>query len=289
MRYEGTIYRPPSEWQSYILQVTIGCSHNACTFCGMFKDKTYRIRPLHEIFDDIDMAKQQLGSVQQVFLCDGDAISLDTKNLLKILHRLRRTFPELREISTYAGPKSTLAKSRGELAELRAAGLTKVYLGVESGDERVLRETCKGVTAAQMLEAGQNLVNAGLELYAIILSGLAGCERSVEHAKATAQLINRMKPAHLTEMTYTPVPGTKMYRDIEEGKFEVLDARECLIETRTLVENLAPQQLHFLSNHASNYVSIDAQLPADKEAVLQTLDAAIHEDIPLRSERSRGL
>lgn len=289
MRYEGTIYRPPSEWQSYILQVTIGCSHNACTFCGMFKDKTYRVRPLHEIFDDIDMAKNQLGSVEQVFLCDGDAISLETDSLLQIIYRLKRVFPEVREIATYAGPKSTLAKSSEDLERLHEAGLTKVYLGVESGDERVLRDTCKGVTAAQMLEAGQKLVESGMELYAIILLGLAGKERSKEHAEATAELINRMKPAHLTAMTYTPVPGTKMYRDIEAGNFVVPDARECLVETKTLVEHLSVEKLHFLSNHASNYVSIDAQFPDDREEVLAILDAAIDKKIPMRSENSRGL
>jgi radical SAM superfamily enzyme YgiQ (UPF0313 family) len=289
MRYEGNIYRPPSEWQSYILQITIGCSHNACTFCGMFKDKRYRVRPLAEILEDIDMAKQHYGSVRQVFLCDGDAISLETKDLLKILHKLKKTFPDLQEISTYAGPKSTLKKSREELKLLCEAGLNRAYLGVESGDEQVLKETCKGVNAAQMLEAGQNLVGSGMELYAIILIGLAGKERSAENACATAEMINKMKPAHLTAMTYTPVPGTKMYRDIEAGKFEVLDTRDCLAETRTLVEHLSLEQLHFLSNHASNYLSIDAMLPQEKESVLSTLDAAIHKEIPVRSEGSRGL
>jgi radical SAM superfamily enzyme YgiQ (UPF0313 family) len=289
MRYEGNIYRPPSEWQSYILQVTIGCSHNACTFCGMFKDKKYRVRPLQDILDDIDMAKQQLGSVHQVFLCDGDAISLDTKDLLKILHKLKRTFPELQEISTYAGPKSTLKKSREELRILREAGLTKAYLGVESGDDRVLKETCKGVNAAGMLEAGQNLVSAGIELYAIILIGLAGKERSQENAIATAGIINQMKPAHLTAMTYMPVPGTRMYRDIENGTFQVLDTGECLMETRTLVEHIDLEHLHFLSNHASNYVSIDGELPKDREKILNALDRAIHQEMPVRDQASRGL
>jgi radical SAM superfamily enzyme YgiQ (UPF0313 family) len=249
----------------------------------MFKDKVYRVRPLNDILEDIDMAKQQYGSVKQVFLCDGDAISLETKDLLKIIHKLKKTFPDLKEIATYAGPKSTLKKSREELKMLCEAGLTKAYLGVESGDERVLKETCKGVNASQMLEAGQNLVSSGIELYAIILLGLAGRERSIENAMATADIINKMKPAHLTAMTYTPVPGTKMYRDIEEGKFEVMDTRDCLIETKTLVENLSLEHLHFLSNHVSNYVSIDAELPEEKPSVIETLEAAINNEIPLRS------
>jgi radical SAM superfamily enzyme YgiQ (UPF0313 family) len=255
----------------------------------MFKDKKYRIRPLQEIMEDIDMAKQQYGTVHQVFLCDGDAISLETKDLLKIIHKLKKTFPELKEIATYAGPKSTLKKSREELTLLCEAGLTKAYLGVESGDEQVLKDVHKGVGAAQMLEAGQNLVGAGMELYAIILLGLAGKERSTQNAVATAEMINKMKPAHLTAMTYTPVQGTKMYRDIEAGTFHVADTRDCLSETKTLVEHLSLEHLHFLSNHASNYVSIDAYLPKEKESVLKTLDAAIHHEIPVRDDSYRGL
>ena len=289
MRYEGNIYRPPSEWQSYLLQVTIGCSHNACTFCGMFKDKKYRVRSLNEIMEDIDMAKRTLGTVHQVFLCDGDAIAMPTSDLLKILHKLKRTFPELQEVATYAGPKSTLSKSKEELKILYEAGLKKAYLGVESGDNQVLKETCKGVNAAQMLEAGQNLVQAGMKLYAIILIGLAGKERSKENAQATAEIINRMHPTDLAAMTYTPVPGTKMYRDIEQGKFRVLNDTECLQETRELVQHIELDRLHFTSNHASNFVPIDGMLGKDKEEILSLLDKAIEGKIPRRNSDQRGL
>lgn len=289
MRYEGNIYRPPSEWNSYILQVTIGCSHNACTFCGMFKDKKYRVRPLSDIMEDIEMAKARLGSVQQVFLCDGDAISLPTGDLLKILHKLKRAFPDLREVATYAGPKSTLAKSREELRLLCEAGLTKAYLGVESGDEQVLKDTCKGVNAAQMLEAGRNLVGSGMQLYAIILIGLAGRERSLENAIATADIINHMQPTDLAAMTYTPVPGTKMYHDIEQGKFHVLNDTECLVETRELVRHIELDNLHFTSNHASNYVPIDGWLRRDKANIVVLLDEAIAGEIPKRNVSQRGL
>lgn len=289
MRYEGNIYRPPSEWQSYLLQVTIGCSHNACTFCGMFKDKKYRVRSLSEIMEDIEMAKRTFGSVHQVFLCDGDAIAMPTSDLLKILHKLKRTFPEIQEIATYAGPKSTLSKSKEELHLLYEAGLTKAYLGVESGDEQVLKETCKGVNAAQMLEAGQNLVNSGMELYAIILIGLAGKERSKENAIATADMINRMQPTNLAAMTYTPVPGTKMYRDIEQGNFHVLNDTECLIETKELIQHIELSDLHFTSNHASNYVPIDGTLGRDKTKIINLLDEAISGNIHKRNPTQRGL
>lgn len=289
MRYEGNIYRPPSEWNSYLLQVTIGCSHNACTFCGMFKDKKYRVRELSEIMEDIDLAKRTFGTVHQVFLCDGDAIAMPTSELLEILQKLRKTFPELREISTYAGPRSTLSKSTEELRELRKAGLTKAYLGVESGDEQVLRETCKGVDATQMLEAGRNTVSSGIELFAIVLIGLAGRERSVENARATAAMINAMAPRDLAAMTYTPVEDTKMYRDIEQGRFHVLSDVECLRETRELVQGISLDDLFFSSSHASNYVPIEGRLSRDKEKIVQLLDKAIEGDVPRRGSFQRGL
>ena len=275
MRYEGNIYRPPSEWQSYILQVTIGCSHNACTFCGMFKDKTYRERPLGEVMEDIDMAKKYYGRLDQIFLCDGDAISLSTEDLLKILHAIKRAFPEIKEINTYASAKGTLKKSAEELKILHEAGLTKAYLGVESGDEKVLKDTHKGVNVAQMTEAGKALVNAGIDLYAIILIGLAGMERSKENAEATAKIINNIKPNHLAAMTYMPVPGTPMYKDIEAGKFRVLSDTECLQETKWLVEGLDRRHMEFNSSHASNYVPINGDV-YEKEEIIKALDMGIN-------------
>ena len=214
---------------------------------------------------------------------------MPTSDLLKILHKLHHTFPELQEVATYAGPRSTLSKSKEELKLLYDAGLRKAYLGVETGDDKVLKDTCKGVNSAQMLEAGQNLVESGMELYAIILIGLAGKERSAVNALATANMINQMQPTDLAAMTYTPVPGTKMYRDIEQGKFHVLNDIECLIETRELVKNLQITDLHFTSNHASNYVSIDGILPKDKETILNILDKAITGNIPKRNSFQRGL
>ena len=144
MRYEGTVYRPPGEWKSYLLQVTVGCSHNACTFCGMYKDKRYRVRPLEEIFEDIALARAAYGDVKRVFLCDGDAVAMDTEELLAVLDRLYETFPSLERVNAYAGPGSTLRKTEEELAALRRAGLVRLYLGVESGSDAVLRAVRKG-------------------------------------------------------------------------------------------------------------------------------------------------
>ncbi len=289
MRYEGNIFRPPNERRSYLLQVTIGCSHNACTFCGMYKDKRFRIRPLSEIMEDIAMAKQTYGTVRRVFLCDGDAIAVPAADLLEILHRLKKTFPEIEKISTYAGPKSTLSKSEEDLRSLHENGLTTAYLGVESGDDQVLRETCKGVDAAQMLEAGQRLKNAGMNLFAMVLIGLAGEERSMENAVATAEMINRMRPDRLAALTLMPVPGTKMYRDIEQGKFRVLNATECLTETRELIRHIKLENLYFASDHASNYVPVKGILNKDKAKIIELLDHGIAGNVSRRSQWQRGL
>lgn len=202
MGYEGNIYRPPSEARSFILQCTVGCSHNACTFCGMFKDKRFRVKDMDEILADIDEAAAIYPQVREVFLADGDAIAMPMEDLLTIIARLKERFPQLDSIATYAGPRSTLAKSPDELGLLHQAGLTKAYLGVESGDDKVLHDTCKGVDAEQMERAGRNLVEAGIELCAIILIGLAGSERSLENARATASIINRIQPSELSAMTY---------------------------------------------------------------------------------------
>ncbi|HMA85614.1 MAG TPA: radical SAM protein, partial [Desulfosalsimonadaceae bacterium] len=172
MRYEGQIYRPFSEANSYLLQCTIGCSYNRCTFCGMYRDRQFRIRSLEEITTDIRMAKDHYGDLDKVFLCDGDAVAMDTEILLEILKQLYSTFPSLRHVGTYVGPKSTLPKDPADLAALRVAGLTKAYLGVDSGDDQVLQEIRKGVSAAEMLEAGKRLVAAGINLSSMVLLGI---------------------------------------------------------------------------------------------------------------------
>lgn len=241
----------------------------------MFKDKRFRIKETDEILSDIDEAARRLPNVRTVFLADGDAIALPLEQLLAIIKHLRSSFSQLESISTYAGPKSTLAKSPEELKLLHQAGITKAYLGVESGDDKVLHDTCKGVDAAQMEQAGKRLVEAGIELCAIILVGLAGKERSLENARATARIINRIQPSELSAMTYTPVPGTKMFAQIEDGEFALLDDRGVLIETRELVSNLKVDGLRFVSNHVSNPVAAICTLPKQKDQLISSLDDAI--------------
>lgn len=290
MRYEGTIYRPPGEWRSYLLQTTVGCSYNGCTFCGMYKKKRFRVRPLEEIFEDIALAKAKLGDVQRVFLCDGDAVAMDTAQLLAVLQRLYETFPGLERVSAYAGPRSTLAKTPEELQLLREAGLYRVYLGVESGSGAVLSAVHKGVDAAGMLEAGRRLAQAGLDLWTMVIVGLAGPgEASRAHALDTAALINAMAPRHLSALTYLPETGTALGDRVERGEFTLLTPEEALLETRLLLEHLNVNPLHFTSDHASNYLPLKGGLPRDRDRLLALVDGALAGERGLLSGYGRGL
>lgn len=250
MRYEGNIFRPINEAGSYILQCTVGCSHNRCTFCAMYKDKKYRVRSMAEIKEDIQMARGHYGDLQNIFLADGDAIAIETNQILEILSELYTTFPSLQTVACYAGPQSTLQKSISELCSLRAAGLNRAYLGLESGDEQILQEVHKGVDTALMLQAGQNLVNSGFNLFCIVQLGLGGKSRSREHALSIAAIINQIKPQNLNALTFTPIPGTPLYRDVQTGKFQLLDPFATLEEMRIILENINIDGLRFVSQHA---------------------------------------
>ena len=289
MRYEGDIYRPPGEWKSYLLQTTIGCSNNTCTFCGMYLDKKFHIRPIADILEDIRMAKAYYGDVERVFLCDGDAIIMRTQELLTILEALHRAFPSLQRVTTYAGPRSTLAKTPEELRTLREAGLTRAYLGVETGCDALLKQVKKGVDTAQMLEAGVRLREAGMDLWVMVILGLAGTgEPSRRHMLDTAAMMNEMKPRHLSALTLTLDPGTELYQDYRAGRFHPITPRESLLEAKLLLENLTVDPLHFTCNHASNYLPLKGGLPEDRDRFLAMLDRALAGEQELRPEWSRG-
>lgn len=292
MRYEGNIFRPFSEANSYLLQCTIGCSHNQCTFCGMYKDKKYRERSLSEIMEDIAMAKDFYGDVEKVFLCDGDAIALETDILLAIIEKLYQVFPSLRHVGSYVGPQSTLSKSMEELKTLREAGLTKAYLGVETGDSELLKKVKKGVDSGQMLQAGKNLVAAGINLSAMVLLGLAGKgEVSVRHALATAKICNEMKPQYLAALTVTPVPGTVLYNQVQRGVFELLNPFETLEEMKQIFENITADNIKFIGTHASNYLPVTGILQKDKQKMISMVDAVLRnrDESMLRPDYMRGL
>jgi len=292
MRYEGNIFRPFSEADSYLLQCTIGCSHNKCTFCGMYKDKKYRVRSLSDIKEDIRLAKEHYGDLEKVFLCDGDAIDIETDILLEILAELKKTFPSLRHVGTYVGPASVLRKSMSELSSLREAGLAKAYLGVETGDDRLLREINKGVGYTEMLQAGLNLNNSGFNLSSMVLLGLAGKgERSKEHALATAKITNEMKPKYLAALTVTPVPGTILFNQVQKGEFHLLDPFETLEEMKIIFENITIDNLKFVGVHASNYLPVNGTLQRDKQKMINTVNQALEsrDGKMIKPESMRGL
>jgi radical SAM superfamily enzyme YgiQ (UPF0313 family) len=258
----------------------------------MYKDKKYRERSLKEIMEDIEMAKEQYGDLEKVFLCDGDAIALETDLLLAIIKKLYQTFPSLRHVGSYVGPQSTLSKSMEELRALRAAGLTKAYIGVETGDEELLKEVKKGVGYDQMLEAGRNLVAADINLSAMVLLGLAGKgEASKRHALATARICNEMKPQYLAALTVTPVPGTVLYRQVERGEFELLDPFETLEEMKQIFENITADNMKFVGTHASNYLPVTGTLQKDKQKMIAAVDAVLknRDERMLRPDHMRGL
>lgn len=292
MRYDSDLlYRPPGEWKSYLLQCTIGCSNNQCTFCGMYKEKKFRIRPTQEILEDIDMARAYYGpGLQRVFLMDGDAIIIKTEDLLRILRKLYDTFPALEKVTLYAGPRSTLSKTPEELKALHDAGLSRAYLGVESGSDAVLKFIHKGVNAQQMLQAGQRLVEAGIDLWVTIILGITGEGGDWrEHILSTAQIINEMKPRHLSAMTFAPAKGTPLGDDVLAGRFKVYGPDHILEECRLLIEHLDVDPLHFTSNHASNYLPLKGSLPQDREKFLSLIDQALEGKIRLRKTLNRGI
>jgi radical SAM superfamily enzyme YgiQ (UPF0313 family) len=289
MRYEGKLYRPPSEADSLILQASIGCSYNRCSYCAMYLDKRFRPRPLEELREDMDMAAAYYGAgnVRRVFLADGDALILRTARLLEILSDLRQHFPELQRVSVYASPQSLLAKSVAELAELKAAGLSLHYVGPETGDPQVMAAITKGVTPGQLLDGCRRVIDAGAKLSVIFLLGVGGTELSHQHAVGSGRLASAIDPHYLSVLTLVPVPGTEIHEQIEAGALTLPDPRALLRELRTMIEHTDVQRALFRTNHASNAVPLAGTLPRDKARILAVLDAVIaDESLPLRAPPS---
>ncbi len=291
MQYEGRIIRPPSEARSLLLQATVGCSHNRCTFCGAYKQKRFRIKTSEEIETDIREAGATLRGVERVFLCDGDALIIPQKRLLGILRSIRESINGVERIGTYANAKSILRKNREELVALKDEGLRIVYLGVETGSEEVLRRIRKGVTYEQMVEAGRRVKQAGITLSVTALLGIGGIELSAEHAKETARILTDLDPDYTGVLTVMVIPGTPLHDDIRSGAFVLPGTFDLLGELRVIVAATRFTDCFFTSNHASNYLPIRARLPADREKLLGILDGVIEKrrlDL-LRPEYLRGL
>lgn len=291
MFYEGVIYRPPSEAASLILQVTVGCRHNQCTFCSMYKGKPFRIKSHKEIAEIIATSAAQSPQTRRIFLADGDALTLDTLLLAEILHELYESFPHLQRVGIYGGPKDILAKSPEELALLKQAGLGFVYMGVESGSAEVLKRIRKGVTPEKMIIAGQRVVKSGLLLSCTVILGLGGKELSLEHARETASVLNAIDPPYLAALTLMLEPEAPLSRWVETHRFQMLTPWESLQELQTMIAHLQVGNCTFRSNHASNYLPLRAHLPSEQGALLKTLTDVIERNRQelLRPEAWRGL
>ncbi|MBK8208233.1 MAG: radical SAM protein [Planctomycetes bacterium] len=290
MRYEGRVFRPPSEGNSYILQATIGCSWNHCTYCDMYRDKQFRVRELAQTLEDIALAGAAYGDeVDKVFVADGDALAMTLDQWQPVLHALRDTFPRLRRISAYATARNLNEKTAAELQQLRQWGLSLLYIGPESGDDVTLKRIAKGATFDEHVSAAHKAHAADIKLSAIFLLGAGGTERSHEHAQASARLATEMNPRFVSCLTLTVVPGTPLAKLEDSGRFTLPYIHGLLGEMRTFVDLAAPHDAIFRSNHASNYLPLEGRLPRDRKRIVEVLDAALSGRIPLRPEWARGL
>lgn len=290
MRYDPPLFRPPSEADSFIVQATLGCSWNVCTYCAMYRTKRYVVRPLDEILADVDEAAAVLGTeVRKVFVADGDPLGMPMDVWEPLLAALRRAFPRLRRISTYATARNLAERSDDELRRLREAGLSLLYVGPESGDDATLRRIAKGADAAAHVDGARRAHAAGMELSVIFLLGVGGIERSEEHARASGRLATAMDPRFLSTLTVTVLDGTPLARLEERGRFELPDVAGLLRELRWFVEEANPTGAIFRSNHASNYLPIAGRLPRDRDGILAAIDLALAGEVPLRPEWARGL
>jgi radical SAM superfamily enzyme YgiQ (UPF0313 family) len=291
MKYEGMIYRPPSEAYSLILQVTVGCSHNRCIFCGSFKDKKFRVKSFDEIREDVEEARAYERHIKKVFLADGDALIIPQKRLIPIVELVKASFPKLERIGVYGNTKSILKKSVDELKALKELGVGIIYLGVESGDQVTLDRVCKGTTLDKTAEAAQRVKDAGIVLSVTVLLGLGGVERSAIHAEETGKFLSRIDPEYAGALSLIVVPGTPIADEIERGTFQVPDPYQMLEELAIMIRNTNVTHMFFASNHASNYLAVKVWLPEDKDRALRSIAHVLKQKDPsmLRPEASRAL
>ena len=289
MHYEGYCIRPPSEADSILLQVTVGCSHNKCTFCGSYQDKRFRIKDDKIILSDIIFAAKYMRDQDRVFLMDGDALIIPQKRLMWILEMIQEHLPGVKRVGAYANVKGVKMKSLEELTQLREHNLGILFYGVETGDDEIRKDIRKGSTAQMCIEMGRRVKEAGIELSATVLLGIAGREKSLRHARATGELLSAMDPTFVGALTVMFVPGTPLYRDYREGKFVLPDEPGLLRELREMIASTNLTRGYFFSNHASNYLPIKAKLPSGKQKALDLIDAALRGEVGLKPEWMRAL
>ncbi len=275
MRYEGTVYRPPSEAGSLIIQATIGCPHNRCAFCAMYRGVSFRKRPLPEVIEDLDLALEAYGrGVRTIFLADGNSAALPTEELVAIGDAARQRFAHLERITMYGSAKLLVKKSRAEWERIGAAGITRVHSGLESGDPVTLRQINKGVDPEDAAEAFNHVMQAGIELSVYLMVGVAGLERWREHAVGSAAVLNRASPDFVRLRTFVPMLGTEWCERWQRGELTLLDAHQALAETRLLIETLSGPTV-LLSDHISNFLDVCGRVPEDRQLMLDTIDEAL--------------
>jgi radical SAM superfamily enzyme YgiQ (UPF0313 family) len=289
MHYEGTIIRPPSEANSILLQITVGCSRNSCTFCGTYAGERFRIKSDEVILEDIAFAAAACRRQRRVFLCDGDALIVPQARLLRILEAIRSELPWVTRVGAYANAKSLKRKGLDELRELRRLGLGIVYMGLETGDDETLRRIHKGADSAEMIAMGRKAREAGFKLSITVLLGIAGRDRSQIHARETGRVLTAIDPDYVGALSLMLIPGTPLYDDWQSGVFTLITPAEMLAELRTMLAETDLSQGLFHANHASNYLPIKARLPKDKAAVLRLVDRALAGEVSLKPEFMRAL
>lgn len=289
MHYEGFVIRPPSEANSILLQATVGCSHNKCTFCGTYKGERFKIKPDEIIMADLAFAARHCRRQERLFICDGDALIIPRKRLLAILQEIEKQLPWVTRVGVYANTKSIRMKTDEELAKLRRHGLKIAYMGLETGDDETLNHIRKGATSQTMIDMGRKVRNAGIRLSITVLLGIAGRARSSVHAEKTGGVLSAIDPEYVGALSLMLIPGTPLYDEYAAGVFPLLSAKEMLTELRAMIAHTDLSDGLFHANHASNYLPIRARLPRDKEKTLKLIDDALAGKVSLKPEFLRAL
>ena len=289
MDYQGDIIRPPSEAHSIILQVTTGCSHNHCTFCGAYRDKSYRVKPWSTIQNDLQFAAKWCTQQKTLFLADGDALAMPHEQIVRLLTSIRQILPWVRRVASYANCHNIEEKSDLQLCQYKELGLSRIYMGLESGHDSTLRKVAKGADSARMVTAGRRIRAAGMFLSVTCLLGIAGVEASLDHAQATATVLNQMAPNQIAVLTLMILTNTPLFKELEARRFQPLDQMQLFFELRMMLSGIDLARAQFQANHASNYFSLSGRLPKNKETMLATIDSAINGTLTLKDESSRLL
>jgi len=289
MHYEGMMIRPPSEADSILLQVTLGCSHNKCTFCSTFRDKRFNIKKDDIIFEDIEFARQYCRRQNRVFLCDGDVMIIPQKRLVNILKQIKERLPWVERVGLYANTKGIGMKTDEELKELHDLGVKIAYMGLETGDDLILKEIRKGADSKKMITMGKRIKKAEIKLSVTVIIGIGQRERSAVHARETGRVLSAIDPDYVGALSLMLVPGTELCDQYEKGEFILIEPEEMLEELGFMLASTHLSNGYFHANHASNYLPIRAKLPEEKEKTLELISQALKGKVALRPEFLRAL